>query len=166
MDSECEYSYAVHIQHGIVGSRSMLRIFIKKPCSPSREQVCCLKKNLESVCKEIRDSVKSAIKASLDELHKSTKLYIGFYSTCGKNQTSSKSHIAFVKDLFQEHSGVPQHMACIDCRNEICPDKCSNDGTAVFTRHQLGKVALCQIIGYLGNGLETSHSRSPVLSLE
>jgi len=122
MDSECEYSYAVHIQHGIVGSRSMLRIFIMKPCSPSREQVCCLKKNLESACKEIRDSVTSALKSSLDELHKSTKLYIGFYSTCGKNQTSNERHIAIVKDLFQEHSGVPQHMTCIhvDCRNEIC----------------------------------------------
>jgi len=120
MDSECEYSYAVHIQHGIVGSRSMLRTFIKKPCSPSCEQVCCLKKNLESVCKEIRDSLRSAIKSSLDELHKSTELCIGFYSTCGKNQTSSESHIAIVKDLFQEHSGVPQHMNCIDCCNEIC----------------------------------------------
>jgi len=121
MDSDCEYSYAVHIQHGIVGPRSVLRIFIKKPCSPSHELVCYLQKNLESVCKEIHDSVKSAIKSSLDELHKSTKLYIGFYSTCGKNQTSSKSHIAIVKDLFQEHSGVPQHMTCIDCCDEICP---------------------------------------------
>ena len=123
MDSGCRYSYTVHIQHGLVGSRSMLRIFIKKPCSPLREQVCCLQKNLESVCKEIRDSLRSAIKSSLDELHKSTKLCIGFYSTCGKNQTSSESHIAVVEDLFQEHSGVPHDMSCIhvDCRNDSCP---------------------------------------------
>ena len=75
------------------------------------------------MCKEIRDSVKSAIKSSLDELHKSTELCIGFYSTCGKNQTFSESHIAIVEDLFQEHSGVPEDMTCIDCCNKSCPLK-------------------------------------------
>ena len=117
MDSGSRYSYTLHIQHGLVGSRSMLRIFIEKLCScSSREQVCC-------GCKEIRDSVKSAIKSSLNELHKSTELCIGFYSTCGKNKTSSESHIAIVEDLFQQNSGVPEDMTCIDCRNKSCPLK-------------------------------------------
>jgi len=50
-------------------------------------------------------------------------LCVGFYSTCDKNQTSSESHIAIVEDLFQEHSGVPEDMTCIDCRNKSCPLK-------------------------------------------
>ena len=46
------------------------------------------------------------------------------------------------------------------CHKEICLVKGRADGTAVVTRHQLCEVALCRVIGYLGNGLETSHLRS------
>ena len=115
--------YTVHIQHGLVGSRSVLRIFIEKLRNRSCVQLCL--KNLESVCKEICDSIKSAIKSSLEELHKSTKFNIGFYSTCDKNQPSSKNHIAIIDDLFQQHShtGVPQDMTCIDCDNDDYPLK-------------------------------------------
>ena len=119
----CGYRYTVHIQHGLVGSRSVLRIFIEKLRNRSYVQLCL--KNLESVCKEICDSIKSAIKSSLEELHKSTKFNIGFYSTCDKNQPSSKNHIAIIDDLFQQHShtGVPQDMTCIDCDNDDYPLK-------------------------------------------
>ena len=113
--------YTVHIQHGLVGSRSVLRIFVEKLRNRSCVQLC--PRNLEGVCKEICDSAKSAIKSSLEELHKSTKFNIGFYSTCIENQTSNKNHITIIEDPFQQHSGVhvPQDMTCIDCDNDDYP---------------------------------------------
>jgi len=113
-DPLCRYRFTVHIQHGLVGSRSVLRISVEKLLNRSCVQLS--PKNLGNVCNEIRDSFKSAIKSSLDKLHNSTKLLsIGFYSACVKNQTCSKNHIAIVEGLFQEHSGIPQDMTCIDC---------------------------------------------------
>jgi len=75
------------------------------------------------VCKEICDSVESAIHSSLQELHKSTKFNVGFYSVCDKNQNSHRSHVAIIEDVFQHHSGVPQEMTCIDCGKEDYPLK-------------------------------------------
>ncbi|MCG8623586.1 MAG: hypothetical protein MJE68_16540 [Proteobacteria bacterium] len=49
---------------------------------------------------------------------------------------------------------------------EIRPVKGRDDGTAVLTRHQLCEIAFCRVIGYLGNGLETSHLRSLEQPLE
>jgi len=120
IDPRCRYKYTVHIQHGLVGSRSVLRIFVEK--LHNRSCVQLYPKNLENVCKEIRDSVKSAIKSSLDELCNSTKLSIGFYSTCDKSQISGKNHnIAIVENLFEQHSGIPQDMTCIDCGDDDYP---------------------------------------------
>ena len=111
-------TYTVHIQHGLIGSRSVLRIFVEK--LRDRSCVQLFPENLNSVCVEICDSVKSAIKSSLEELHNSTRYNIGYYSTCEKNRTSSKIHIAVIRDLCQQHSGVPQDMTCIDCGNAVC----------------------------------------------
>jgi len=114
-------TYTVHIQHGLVGSRSVLRIFLETFPTSECSQLC--HKNLGRVCKEICDSVKSVIKSSLEELHKHTKFSIGFYSTCNENKASQKSHIAIIriKDLFQQTFCVPQGMICIDCGNDVYP---------------------------------------------
>ena len=66
------------------------------------------------MCKEIYDSVESAVESSLEELHKDIEFNMGFYSTC-KNQTSHEIHIAIIEHLYRKHSGVPPHMTCIDC---------------------------------------------------
>ena len=111
--------YTVHIQHGLIGSRSVLRIFVEKLRNRLSKQLC--PENLEGVCKEICDSVKGAIKSSLDELNKSTKFNIGFYSMCNMNQPSSKNHISIIEDPSQQHLGVPQDMTCIECANDDYP---------------------------------------------
>ena len=105
----------VYIQHGLIGSRSVLRIFLEKVGERS-----CLhdSKILASVCKEIHNSVKSGIKSSLDELQNSTKFRVGFYSTCDMNQTSSKNHIAIVND--KGTGVVSESMICIDCDDQVC----------------------------------------------
>jgi len=115
--------YTVHIQHGLVGSRSVLRIFLEKLRNRSESCVKLCPKNLENVCKEICDSTKSTVTSILEELHKCTEFNIGFYSTCDKNQASHKNHIAMIKDPFGQPSGLPQDMTCIDCGNVDYPLK-------------------------------------------
>ena len=111
--------YTVHIQHGFVGSRTVLKFFVGN--FTNRSCIQLHPENLRSVCKEIRDSVKSAIKSSLEDLHKHIKFSIGFYSTCGKNQTKCKHHIAIIEDHFEQHPGVPSDITCIDCKNVDYP---------------------------------------------
>ena len=110
---ELQCRYTVYIQHGSVGSRRVLRIFVEKLHNRS-----CLQRNskhIESLCKEIRDSVISGMKSSLKELQLSTKFNIGFYSTCVGSQTSGESHIAIIENLTESD------MICIDCGNKVSP---------------------------------------------
>jgi len=108
-DPRC--TYTVHIQHGLVGSRSVLRIFVEK--LRKRSCVQLRPKNLRSVCKEIYDSVQKATKTSLQKLHISTKFNFGFYSTCGKN------HIAIIEEFGHQNSHIPNDMTCIDCCRDV-----------------------------------------------
>ena len=108
-DLQCRCT--VYIQHGSVGSRRVLRIFVEKLHDHS-----CLQRNskhIESLCKEIRDSVISGMKSSLEVLQQSTRFNIGFYSTC--DQTSSNNHIAIIEDL------TDSDMICLDCGNKVRP---------------------------------------------
>ena len=108
---ELQCRYTVYIQHGSVGSRRVLRIFVEKLHNRS-----CLQRNskhIESLCKEIRDSVISEMKSSLEELQLSTRFNIGFYSTCVGSQTSGKNHIAIIENL------TKSDMICIDCDNKV-----------------------------------------------
>ena len=105
-------TYTVHIQHGLVGSQSVLRIFLEL------HNLSCVQlrpENLRSVCKEIYNSVQKATKTSLQKLHMSTKFNIGFYSTCDKN------HIAIIEDFGHQHSHIPNNMICIGCRKKVYP---------------------------------------------
>ena len=110
---ELRCRYTVYIQHGILGYRSVLRIFVRK--LPDRSCLQLSPKHLESLCKEIRDSVRRCLNSSLEKLQLSTNFNIGFYSTCDE-----KHHIAIIEDLTLEDSGVLQDMTCVDCDDKVC----------------------------------------------